>query len=247
MSTGWPPAWRLAEYDTLPSTQDAALEAAQNDAPDRVVVIAACQTAGRGRNARMWQAPQGNLNFSALLRPDRATTAGFWPLLAGLALHDAIAQVLPMPQGLMLKWPNDLLLHGAKLAGILVDSAMAANGVPAFVVIGIGVNIATAPGIPGRATACLAEYGAAMSPKTLAAALVGQIDRWVAEEFATIRAAWLTRAHPVGTPLAVNSGQARIKGDFAGLSADGALLLSGHPGPITVGDIQLAQAPCFSS
>jgi BirA family biotin operon repressor/biotin-[acetyl-CoA-carboxylase] ligase len=226
----------------MPSTQDAALEAARNGAPGRLAIIAAQQTAGRGRNANPWHAPAGNLNFSALLRPDHPAPPGYWPLLAGLALHDAIAAALPNPNGLMLKWPNDLLLNGAKLAGILIDSAIGSHGIPDWVVIGIGVNIAAAPEIAGRRITCLADHGATVTPTGLAATLAKKLDHWMAADFPTIRAAWLACAHPTGTPLAINGAPA---GAFAGLSPEGALLLAGHTTPIHVGDIQLA-IPCFS-
>jgi BirA family biotin operon repressor/biotin-[acetyl-CoA-carboxylase] ligase len=219
------------------------MEAAHQGAPGRLAIIANQQTAGRGRGGNIWNAPAGNLNFSALLRPDHAAPPGYWPLLSGLALHDSIADALPTPNGLMLKWPNDVLLHGAKLAGILIDSAMGSNGTPDWVVIGIGVNIAAAPEIPGRATTCLADHGAHPTPQALAASIAKKLDHWMANDFPTIRAAWLTRAHPVGTPLSINGAPA---GAFAGLSPEGALLLAGHQAAIHVGDIQLAPAPCFS-
>jgi BirA family biotin operon repressor/biotin-[acetyl-CoA-carboxylase] ligase len=218
------------------------MEAAHKGAPGRLAIIANQQTAGRGRGGNIWSAPAGNLNLSVLLRPNHAAPPGYWPLLSGLALHDAIAAVRPTPNGLMMKWPNDLLLHGAKLAGILIDSAMGSHGTPDWVVIGIGVNIEAAPEIPGRATTCLADHGAHTTPQTLASAIAEKLDHWMAKDFPAIRAAWLTHAHPVGTPLAVNGAPA---GNFAGLSPDGALLLAGHPTPVHVGDVQVA-VPCFS-
>ncbi len=232
-------AWRVEQHAAIPSTQDLAIAAANAGTPDRLAIIAGRQTAGRGRDGRVWSAPAGNLNLSALLRPAPARPCpASWSLMAGLAVHQAIAGVLPDGAPLMLKWPNDLLLGGAKLAGVLIDSGLAPDGTLAWVVIGIGVNIAHAPAIPGRPTACLADHGAAIAPPDLAPALLAAIDHWSAQDLPAIRAAWLARAHPAGTRLRVHRGGRMIEGVFEGLGPDGSLLLHGH-GSILSGEASL--------
>ncbi|MDE8347379.1 MAG: biotin--[acetyl-CoA-carboxylase] ligase, partial [Acidocella sp.] len=114
----------------------------------------------------------------------------------------------------------DLLLGGAKLAGILIDASPKGSALE-WLVIGIGVNLAAAPQIPGRATTSLADHGIALGPQTAAAAILARIAQWRYASPAAIRAAWLTHAHPPGTRLIVND----IEGRFAGLSPAGELLL----------------------
>jgi BirA family biotin operon repressor/biotin-[acetyl-CoA-carboxylase] ligase len=228
------PSWSLHHQEDVTSTQDLAIAAALEGAPARQAYVAARQTAGRGRQGRVWQAPQGNLYFSALLRPaGMAPVPAFWSLMAGIAVHDAIGADTA---GLVLKWPNDLLLDGGKVAGVLIDSAMEASGMLDWVVIGVGVNVAHAPALPDRRTSCLAEHGISVTPAVLAEQLMAAIDHWAAQDLLTIRAAWLTRAHPLGTPLRVQRGAEVIDGLFDGLAPDGALLLRGHP-PITSGEV----------
>jgi len=221
------PAWTFANLDETPSTQDLAIAAARAGA-HRHGVIAARQSAGRGRGGRPWVAPVGNLNLSLALRPaPQPLQPGAWSLLAGVALHDSVAAHLPDASAIKLKWPNDLLLHGAKLAGILVDSSVDARGLLDWVVIGIGVNIVAAPPLPDRPTACLADAGMRLAPANLAQSITAALDHWLAEDFAAVRAAWLARAHPPGTRLRVQTANGLIEAAFSGLAEDGALLLDG--------------------
>jgi BirA family biotin operon repressor/biotin-[acetyl-CoA-carboxylase] ligase len=210
------PAWRVQRYACLASTQDTAIAAAHAGDPGRLGVLADIQSAGRGSRGRGWAAPAGNLNFSALLRPDGPIHPGFWSLLAGIALYEALS---PYAAGLMLKWPNDLLLDSAKLGGILIDAA-------AYLVIGMGANLAAAPAIEGRRTAHLP--GPAPDPAVIAERLCAEIDRLSPLGLDAIIEAWLARAHPLGTPLDIHTPQRHLKGLFAGLTDSGALRISGH-------------------
>jgi BirA family biotin operon repressor/biotin-[acetyl-CoA-carboxylase] ligase len=211
---------RFAE---LASTQDWAIKAAQSGKPE-LAVMADRQTAGRGRSGRAWQAPEGNLSLSMLLRPGPVPLqAAAWSLLAGVAVFEAV--VGQAVDGLQLKWPNDLLRGGAKLAGVLIDSALTPAGMVDWVVIGVGVNIAEAPVLPDRVTTCLAAAGVQVQAETLARAIVAQIATWRAAGHAAVRAAWLERAHPVGTRLRVHDGHRVTEGVFSGLAPDGSLML----------------------
>ena len=232
-----PSSWRWQHYAELVSTQDAAIEAARSGTPGRLAITADRQTAGRGSRGRSWSAPLGNLNLSLLLRPAQARPdPGYWAMLAGVALYEALA---PFATGLVLKWPNDLLCQGGKLGGILIDSAVDASGLLEWVVIGIGANLSHAPRLDARATACVGPAGPGQAQ--VARDVVAALDAVSTQD---VRAAWLARAHPVGTPLCVATPHGRVTAPFAGLTPRGELLLHGVPAPINSAEVFLAPAPC---
>jgi BirA family biotin operon repressor/biotin-[acetyl-CoA-carboxylase] ligase len=203
--------------------------------PEGTWVRALRQTAGRGRQSRPWATPPGNLAASCLVHlrdtDGPATEIGF---VAGVALFE-LACLHADRALLSLKWPNDLLLHGGKLAGILLERK------GRHLVVGVGVNLAVAPVIPGRATAA---FRTPPEPAAFLAALdanfAGHLARWRSDGFAPVRRAWLDAAHPAGTSLDV-SGPPAVSGRFAGLGDDGALLLETDAGLLTVraGDVML--------
>ena len=219
-------------------------------------MLAAEQSAGRGTSGRLWQSAAGNLFLSVLLRPpSRAAEAGQYALLTGVALWEALAAFLPEPGSLSLKWPNDLLLAGRKLAGILIESASGADGRLDWLVIGIGANLAVAPMVPGRETASLADAGIVPPlAEDAARAVLGRVGHWrvilETEGFSPVRAAWLAHAHPLGTPLVVTGGGASRRGRFAGLTEVGALMLSTGAGTrsFAAGDVreEVSDSPCSS-
>ena len=210
------------------------------------------QTAGRGRSGRAWSAPNGNLALSRLgplQCPPQAVPQ--ISLVAGVAVHRACAALLSGYEAavarLHLKWPNDLLLDGAKLAGILIESTTV--GGQSIAVIGIGINLSTAPEVAGRRTAALAEVaGRSIPPAEAAECVVVHLEQalsaWAeARAFNLIRAQWLERATPVGAAMTIETGNGRIGGAFAGLDAGGALLLRTSSGTLqtfTYGDVTLA-------
>ena len=172
-----------------------------------------------------------------------------WPLLAGVALAETAAPLLPDPAALSLKWPNDVLLSGRKLAGILIDTALDTAGALRWLIIGMGANLAVAPDVPGRATACLADTGVTPpAPEAFARSLLAAIgaweERWRREGPEPVRSTWLARAHPIGTPLSVAYGETRLDGRFAGLSDQGHLLLRTADGlrSLPTGDVLLSPA-----
>jgi BirA family transcriptional regulator, biotin operon repressor / biotin---[acetyl-CoA-carboxylase] ligase len=219
-------AWRLRCFETLPSTSDLCVSLAMAGEPEGLAALAARQTRGRGSRGRFWEAPPGNLNLSVLLRPaGDPAEAGRWALLAGVALAEALAP--HVPHGLSLKWPNDVLLGGAKLAGILIDSALRPEGGLDWLVLGLGANLAHSPDLPDRAAACLPPP--APAPRAVAEAVLNRLSHWrrvrAVEGFGAVRTAWLARAHRPGTQLTLRLGQTVIGGLFAGLADDGSLLL----------------------
>ncbi len=222
-----PPGWRLAVHPELPSTADLVAERAAQGEAEGLAVLALRQTAGRGRAGRAWASPPGNLHLSVLLRPGTlAREAAQWSLLAGVALAEAAGALLASPARLVLKWPNDLLLDGAKCAGILAESALGADARLAWLALGIGVNLAHAPSLPDRPTAHL---GAAETPEVFATRLLHRLAAWrdvVADQgFAPVRQAWQQHSVPPGTHMTVRQPGGPLEGLYAGLAEDGSLLL----------------------
>ncbi len=218
-------------HESIGSTSDEAKALAAAGAADGKVIWAAEQTAGRGRQGRGWTSPPGNLYCSVLLRPEmpesRLMELGF---VAALAVAEAASAFLPA-ETVRLKWPNDVLAGGGKLAGILTEGGGAEGGGTArpWAVIGMGVNVASAPAQPAYPVVCLADFGPAPPVRAvldaLLAALARQRQTWEQQGFSAIRAAWLARGHRLGEALSVRSGETSRQGCFAGLDQDGALLL----------------------
>ncbi len=222
--------WRLQLHEELPSTSDLCRTRAAAGAPAGLAVLAKRQTQGRGSRGREWESPAGNLYLSVLLRPKQpAREAAQWSLLAGVALAEALARWLPASATLQLKWPNDVLLGGAKLAGILIDSGADAAGDIDWLVIGMGANLAVAPDIPGRAVACLADLGLPPAPEQVARAVLDRIGHWQSvrerDGFAAVRAAWLARGPAPDAPIRFRLADRTLAGSFAGLGDDGSLRL----------------------
>ncbi len=223
--------WRLRSFPSLDSTSDLCAQLAAAGEPEGLAIMALRQTAGRGSRGRNWQSPVGNLYLSALLRPPgMLAEVGRWALLVAVALSDVLAAVLPDPGLVALKWPNDALLDGRKVAGILLDATATKDGAIDWLVIGCGVNLAHAPDVPGRRTAAVAEFTPPPTPKEMAAALLERLAHWrsvrALDGFGPVRAAWLARAQPVGTKVQLSYNGRLVGGTFAGLADDGSLLLA---------------------
>jgi BirA family biotin operon repressor/biotin-[acetyl-CoA-carboxylase] ligase len=236
----------LHAFDRLPSTNDEAKRLAEAGAPAGQVVWALEQIRGRGRYGRSWQSPRGNLYASVLLRPD-CPMAGVaqLSLLASLALFDALRQLGAAQPDLALKWPNDVLLAGAKTAGILLEGAARADGAAAWVVIGSGVNIVSFPhDTPYPATA-LAEHGfGALAPAVLLEAYLAALDRWLrrwqSDGFPPVRKAWRARSFNLGGPIRLRLEEGELRGRFVDLTRSGGLLLEQPDGSrreIAAGDV----------
>lgn len=236
-----PAGWRLAIHDELASTQDRVLAAAEAGEPEGLAVLARRQSAGRGTQGRPWLSPEGNLYLSLLLRPGGpARSLPQWSLLAGVALADALAPLLHRPGALRLKWPNDLLLDGAKCAGILSQGGVDAAGEIEWVVFGIGVNLAVAPALPDRPTTSLAaQAGTAPPPEDVARRVLAAIGHWRGQGLAAVRAAWVARGPALDTPLRLRHAGLPREGRFAGLDQDGRLLLATPAGllPVAAGEV----------
>ena len=220
-------AWRLSIEESLPSTQTLVAARAEAGEPAGLAIMARVQTAGRARATRQWSSRPGNLAISILVRPEAsAREAGQFALLAAVALHQVAIGHAPV----QLRWPNDLLLDGAKVAGMLTEASLRPGGALAHVIFGIGVNLAHAPPVEGRATACLGP----IPPEGFARQLLEALGHWLEvqarEGFAPIRAAWMQAGPPRGTPLTVRQGDSARQGRYEGLNEAGALRLMTEEG-----------------
>lgn len=222
--------------------------------PDGAWFVADRQTAGRGRHGREWFDGAGNFMGSTVVGIRFGDPApGTLALVAGLAVHATVQNVVseksetaggsaqgsaeqatgagssPGRCDLLLKWPNDLMIGRAKLAGILLEREGDA------VVVGIGVNLAAAPRLPDRETTSLTQLGVTAVrddfARSLAKAFTQELERWRTYGLGPIVNRWLAAAHPVGTPLTVGvMGELPLRGTFAGLTSDGALQLRAADG-----------------
>ncbi len=225
--------WRVIELASTGSTQAEAAARAAAGERGPLWIRADVQTAGRGRSGRGWKTPSGNFSATLLLAPGAdAAVLPQLSLVAGVAAADVLNTYLgegssaPRAQ---LKWPNDVLIDGAKTVGILVETSIVGRDVVAFV--GIGINLTVAPELPGRAVTRLADHTAATpAPSAVLERLAPAMQNWLAiwdrgRHFSAIRAAWLERSLPAGAPISVNAGDGPVQGTFEGLDMDGALLL----------------------
>ena len=236
--------YRLETFDQIGSTNDEAMARAREGDVGRLWIVAKRQTGGRGRLGRQWTSPPGNLYASLLLvDPAPIEQAPQLGVVAGLALVTAIRPLIGADPLLAVKWPNDLLHDGAKLAGILIDGARLPDGRFACA-IGIGVNCASHPeGLAYPATD-LAVVGASCGPadvlEALSASIVIWLERWGGgHNFAAIRQAWLANAAGVGAPIRVSVGQETLDGVFQSIDERGRLLLATPRGVKTIeaGDV----------
>ena len=245
-----PRGYRLVFHETIDSTNAEALRLASAGEEGGLWVWADTQQAGRGRSGRSWTSPRGNLHASLLLRPRvPLVTALQLSLLAGVAAHDAVSALAAGAGAapvLRLKWPNDILLNGAKFGGVLIESRAGADKDAPAVIIGIGLNLAHAPADLARPVASLADAGVAAGPAQALAALAWAMAEWIAQwrngtGFESIRGAWLERAKPLGGPLSVRLGAELVTGTFLGIDGMGALRLKTEAGErrITAGDVSI--------
>jgi BirA family biotin operon repressor/biotin-[acetyl-CoA-carboxylase] ligase len=245
-------AFRVEETPEIDSTNEACRRRAQQGEPAGLVIRADLQTRGRGRRGRDWVSPPGNLYTSILLRPARpaaeVATLGF---VAVVALGNAIAPLLPVTVALGHKWPNDLLLDGAKVSGILLEAQAAEAGAAGFVVLGIGVNIAShPPGTPYPVDDLRSKGAAEILPRALLdrllAAFAPLYDTWEREGFAAIEPLWHRRAVGLGQAIEVRLQDSALHGVFRDLDRDGALrleLADGSERRISAGDVYFPGQP----
>lgn len=234
--TEWPRGYRKAHHAEIDSTNSEARRLADAGDAGAVWIVANRQTAGRGRRGRVWQTQPGNLAATVLLRPEGNHVAQL-SFAAALAVSDMVSAFAPHAE-IAVKWPNDVLAGGRKIAGILLEAG------PGWLAVGMGVNLAAAPEGTEFPAIALADLG--VTPPSPDAALTIVADRfahwydvWVKNGFEPLRAAWLARAGGLGGPIRARLSNEERHGVFEGIDADGALLLNeqGHLRPITAGEV----------
>lgn len=221
---------RLIAFDSVGSTNAEALRLARAGERGPLWVAAARQTAGRGRRGRSWVSERGNLYASLLLTnpsaPERAAELSF---VAALALSDALIEIIPeIAKRLSLKWPNDVLIAGNKVAGILIEGE--SSGASFVAVIGMGVNCGHHPAETAVPAADLSALGYALSPERLfqrlSGTMVARIAQWRGGEgFPFIRTDWLARAAGLGQETVARLEGREVKGSFETLDERGRLVL----------------------
>jgi BirA family biotin operon repressor/biotin-[acetyl-CoA-carboxylase] ligase len=259
--------YRLAAFDTIDSTNREALDRARAGDAGGIWIVSSIQEAGRGRRGRPWETARGNLAASLLtIVEGEALSGATLGFVAGLSLDEALRHVAPsldvaiavdaVERGgaggrdrLRLKWPNDVLLDGAKLAGILLESQLLGDGRYA-VVVGIGVNVVSAPkDVPYPAIA-LADLGVAVDAEGLFNALseawVGVARVWDrGRGFARVRDLWLSRAAGIGEPAVIRVAGETVAGAFETIDDDGRLVVRADDGSrrtITAGEVHFGTA-----
>lgn len=238
-----PDGFRLLPLQVCESTNTEARRLAREGAPDSVVVWARQQTGGRGRWGRDWYSPRGNLYCSLLLRPEgkiaEALALGF---AAGLAVADAVAELTGVGGAVQIKWPNDVLAGGRKIAGILLESEADGDGL-AWLVVGIGLNVAKAPDKPRWPATTLRQCGARVPVEVALETVVRWFDFWRRrlddDGFEALREAWEARAYGLGQEITVGQGENSVTGRLIGLTGTGGLRMETAAGEavLSYGDI----------
>ncbi len=234
---------RHIAYDTLGSTNAEALALVRAGERGLLWITAKTQSAGRGRRGSVWISAPGNLFATLLLtEPSAPLHAPQLSFVAALALHDAVRDVAPqLEPELKVKWPNDLLLGGKKLAGILIEGDSEAVFA---VAVGIGVNCVSHPAETAHPTTDLRAAGTAVNSEQLLAALALTMTKRLAQwhrgkNFASIRADWLNLAIGLGEDIRVRLPERELSGRFEGLDEAGRLVVLAQDGvtAVTVGEV----------
>jgi BirA family biotin operon repressor/biotin-[acetyl-CoA-carboxylase] ligase len=239
--------------DVIDSTNDELKRRADAGASEGLLLCAETQSAGHGRHGRPWVSPRGNLYCSLLLRPKApaAKTVQF-SYIAALAAAEAVERQLPPGfEPVTCKWPNDILLKGRKIGGILLESGARASrdGRLDWLVIGVGINVLQYPSECDFPATALAEWGGRTDRAKLLADFAAAFDRWRGlwdkEGFAPVRQAWLKRAQWLGQKIEVRTSGGQVIGVFAGVDDAGALIVQGLRGErhiVAAGDVFRAAA-----
>lgn len=243
-----PESVNLIHFASVESTNDTAKQLAANGAKSGTLVWADEQTRGRGRGGHDWHSPPGNLYTTIILRPGKPAqeTAGL-SFIAALAIGDAVQEHLPHNATLSLKWPNDVLINGKKVAGILLESATVGDGDVKWVIVGCGVNVATYPELQGNGATSLANVGCdKVNIGSLLETYIQHLFFWEKQwqmcGFSPIRTAWLQRATGIGKRVRVRLNGNEFEGLFTDMDASGALLVElpdGRVRRVTAGEVFL--------
>jgi BirA family biotin operon repressor/biotin-[acetyl-CoA-carboxylase] ligase len=235
---------KVIYYPRLPSTMDVTREKARGGAAEGTVVITGEQTEGRGRQRRTWLTPAGNIALSILLYPDIAVLP-YLVMIASLAVTHSIESVTGLKT--QIKWPNDILIGGKKVSGILIESKVRGNKVE-YAIVGIGINVdlktADVAEISTTATSLKEELDTSILRASLVRNLLTEFERWYLRlpEGESIYAAWREQLVTLGKRVVVNSGGDVLKGVAESVDETGALVLrleDGSLNTVVAGDVTL--------
>ena len=242
-----PPAYRLVALDRVDSSNDEAKRLAEAGAEDGTLVWVREQLQGRGRRGRSWASPPGNLYLSLVLRPEcTAAEAAQLGFVAALGIGDGVGSVAPPMVEVQYKWPNDVLFNRRKGAGILLESRMSPAGGLEWLVLGLGVNVASFPEDAGFAATSLRFEGAPPDVdevdllEAFARHFLTWVNRWLEDGFGPIRETWMHHAQGLGEPIEVHLPGETLSGTFRDLDESGALLLEqpdGQVRSVAAGDV----------
>ncbi len=232
----------LLYYPTIPSTMERAKKAAKESAPEGTVVIAAEQTAGRGRLGRAWLSPSGSISLSLLLYPDWRHLPRL-NMMASLAVAHSLEKVCGLETEI--KWPNDVLIRGKKVCGILIESALRGHSVD-WAIIGIGINanldVSSISGV--AATSLSGELGHTVPRSEVLQCLLGELERLyqALRRGEPLHQEWQSRLITLGRTVQAKSGDSIQEGYAEAVDEDGALLLrlpDGSLSKIAAGEVTL--------
>lgn len=253
MSLFWFGNYDLLIFDRIDSTNDEAIRLVKSGVRGDVVIIAREQTKGKGSKGRYWHSISGNLHVSILLEAhDSLLRLQEMPFLVGLAIHDAIKEQAELSGrssiDIKLKWPNDVLVEGKKIAGILLESVVISGKL--FVVVGIGVNTHFIPKIDGvEATSLLNEGIILRHADDFLSIIMTKFHQyyvnWQADkDFNRLRTEWLAKAYNLGNKVSITDGKNTLTGIYKGIDSNGAFCLELEDGKIcdfVAGDISFIQ------
>lgn len=233
----------LQIYDTLSSTMDEARTLALQECEEGTVVVARTQTAGRGRRGRSWDSPKGNIYLTYITYQGCSLTQGLQlAFVACIAVGEALRSSLAPAHSLLYKWPNDLLLNGKKLGGLLVEQLPEPASQTAYL-IGCGVNRVSFPHETRYGATSLHDEGVDTLYENLlsqvALSLEKHIALWKEKGFEPFRTLWVESMMGLGKTLTFESDTQRWQGIAQGITDDGALILSTSDGPVILhtGDV----------
>jgi len=241
-----PPGYCLRSFDTIDSTNAEALRRIADGAPSGDVIWARQQSGGRGRRGRSWHSPPGNLYATIVVPAPSDRLVGQLAFVAANGAGEAVRGLLASPDLLQYKWPNDLMLDGRKLGGILIEAG--AKGQTQMVAVGLGLNVASRPS--GLKAASLKEFGVEVTVRELLRTVCRSFDQWYRiwrrDGFCPVREHWLAAAYRLGEQMEVRFPDgAAIDGSFRGIDRDGALILEQPDGKtqlIAAGEVFFASA-----
>ena len=217
-------------YEKISSTQLVAGELAAAGVDEGTIIVAESQTGGRGRIGRSWASPPGGIYLSIILRPAiKPSEALRFPLIAGVAVAQAIKQLTGLKP--CLKWPNDIIIEGRKVGGILTEMSSEMDRIN-YIIIGIGINANTESfpdGIRGIATSLRAECGKEVSRVKLVQGILTQLESlyqvFQVSGFETIREKWKAHSNTIGSWVSVRGERDQVEGEAIDIDEDGALIL----------------------